>query len=282
MKTQNGVTAEQVEGQIELEVTKEVAVKQATSVATVQPYAPTGFEDMGDEVSMILPVVKIMQATSPELDLEGVDFKKGNLVHSLLLEKMPEKFVPLKFFDSKILLVPKSDEKKAEFGARLGLSAEEMASTTIVCQAKDGKTGSKYGDCNACGLSKWDNENGVKPLCTHSINALAVFVEADGQLQAFPSVLRFANTSFKHGRKLLSMAKMTRKIYDAMYKASTKLVTQAGNSWYELMAVPSGRPSEGMKAELEQMFIDFSTVSFEVNDAEIPADIEEVGEVTEY
>lgn len=307
MKNQNSETVEQVKGQLAVDETGEIvetgelendkkfytpeevttmlnAVTKAqnTAVANTQHHEPTGFEDMGDEVSLILPVVKIMQATSPELDLEGVDFKKGNLVHSLLLEKMPEKFVPLKFFDSKILLVPKSDEKKADFGERLNLTAEEMASTTIVCQAKDGKTGTKYGNCDSCGLAKWDNENGIKPLCTHSINALAVFIEEDGQPQAFPSVLRFANTSFKHGRKLLSMAKMTRKIYDAVYKASTKLVTEKGNSWYELMAVPSGRPSEAVKAELEQMFNDFSTAKFDFNDADVPADIEEVGTVTEY
>jgi hypothetical protein len=273
MKSENVKQAEQV---------KAVAVKQENSVMVKHQVEATGFEDMTDDVSVILPVVKVMQATSPELDMDGVDFKKGNLVHSLLLEKMPEKFVPIKFFDTKILLVPKSEEKKEALRIRLNLTQDEINSTNIICQSKDGKTGSKYGDCASCGLSKWNNESGEKPVCTHSINVLSVFVEPDGELQAFPSVLRFANTSFKHGRKLLSMAKMSKKIYNTVYKASSKQVSADGNSWYELVAVPSGRPTPEQAAELENIFSDFSSLKFEVSE-DVPADdIQEVGEISEY
>jgi len=203
-------------------------------------------------------------------------------VHSLLLEKVPAKFVPIKFFDSKVLLVPQKDDDKEALRIKLNLTPEEINSTNILCQAKDGRTGTRYGSCADCEKFKWNNETGEKPMCTQSLNAMGVFVEEDGTPQDFPAVIRFANTSFKHGRKFYSMVKMSRRIYDRLYTLTSKKVEKNNNAWYEIVAVPAGKPTEEQLPFIIEMFDDFANASFELNEEVMDSESSDDDGVVEY
>lgn len=65
------------------------------------------------------------------------------------------------------------------------------------CIARDGVTGTRYGDCASCKHKEWPEEKELSPPCSEAHNFVALLPQG-------PAVLRFGRTSFKAARKFIS------------------------------------------------------------------------------
>jgi hypothetical protein len=155
------------------------------------------------------------------------------------MEKLPEKFIPISIWTGNILFVPRAEEKKPAFKALLNLSDADMQGM-VICRAKDGKHGDRYGSCVECGLQKFKGSE--KPVCTETINVLAVpFEQPD--LLGLPVVIQFSNTSFKHGKKFRDAAFYSSfggDLFGKVYKWESIEAQGNGNRWFELKVKPAG------------------------------------------
>lgn len=244
---------------------------KAADTAVAQ--APTGFSvgrgfERVDMEAISMPRVKIMQPGSPELQDEDYSFKQGQLVHSLLMEQVAEKFIPLSIWPSQVLLVPRDEAKKKEMFDALNITD---APGFIICRALDAKQGTTYGDCARCPLKAWRkmaDGSEKPPLCTATVNVLSLF---DGQ--QMPVVLQFASTSFKHGKKFRDMALFSGgDLFSRKYKVSVIKKSDSKGTWYEVAAKPGGVASPEELAVAEAMYHSYGT-------AVIETDVDEVADV---
>lgn len=237
-----------------------LAATQTTEVVSHDTKTDTkigrGFENVNlEEVSM--PRAKLLQSNSPEVSDRDYNFRAGDLIHTLLMEKVPSTFIPISIFTSNILFVPRSEDKKPLFKAALELSDEDMQST-VICKAADGKHGERYGDCAKCGKHKFNGNE--KPLCTETINVLSLPVEEDGEL-GLPFVVQFSNTSFKHGKKFRDTAfysSIGGDLFGKIYKFDAQEAAGNGNKWFELKVKPAGKVPEDMLHRAEAMYENFA------------------------
>ena len=160
-----------------------------------------GRENVSSE-DLIFPSLKILQGSSDEVK-KGIEGARAGLFWLTGLEepfKPPLRVLPVAHTKSRTLF-PKSDRPE-----HVGL--EE-------CRSRDGLTGSRYGDCANCPYKEWDNENNRRPACSESHNFTV--------LTAFgPAVLRFQNTNYKAGKKLVSAWSMSP---DALWEHPLVLTT---------------------------------------------------------
>lgn len=236
-----------------VEETAVVEVKQQAVVA--QPHMPSvaGFEGV-DMERISMPRVKVMQGLSPELADEDYNFRQGDIIHALLMEKVPEKFIPVKFWDSRILFVPRNDEKQAILFERVRelFGADVSDVGIIICRADDSKTGNRFGNCKECPLGQWHEDE--PPLCTQTMNALALFEGQD-----MPVVVPFANTSYKYGRKFVEMALFSGGAsYTRKYKLVSKREQNEKGVFFTMQAKPAGLPTDEEKALAMAMYQQFS------------------------
>jgi len=216
---------------------------------------PEGLEGV-DIGNISIPTAKLLQTTSTELQDPDTDLKAGQLIHSMFLEKISDTFVPVKLHEDNVLFVPKNDADKQrlkqvikdKFGVEL---TDDDMSSMFICRAKDGKIGDRFGACASCQLNKFHGND--KPLCTANINVLAMFEGQD-----MPLVLRFSNTSFKHGKKLKDMLFMLamsgKKIFSRKFKVVPTRKQENGNSWFEAVIKPAGNATEEEFEQAQELY----------------------------
>lgn len=251
-------------------VENEVVKVENTAVDNVAEVDLRGFEDL-DMDNIKIPTAKLLQAMSPELTDDtyaDYNFKAGNIIHSLLMEKLDEEFVPLKIQEDKICFVPKNDSEKQKLKYRVkqnhgvDLTDEDMNSM-FLCRSQDNKTGDRFGDCAKCGLCNFNGNE--KPFCNKNINVLAQFKE-----QEMPVVIRFSNTSHKHGQQLKSVAYAAgTALFKRKYKLLSTKKTDKGNTWYEMSARPFGKTEGEQLAKAEALYNRFSKLNYSVEE-EVP------------
>lgn len=238
------------------------------SVAEAPRKVGRGFENVDfEEVTM--PRAKLLQSNSPEVSDRDYNFRAGDIVHTLLMEKVPEKFMPISIWTGNILFVPRSEDKKPAFKAQLQLSDEDMQGM-VVCRAVDGKHGDRYGACEKCGKHKFVGNE--KPLCTETINVLAVPYTEPDEL-GLPVVVQFSNTSFKHGKKFRDAAFYSSfggDLFGKVYKLETFEQSGNGNRWFELKVKPAGVVPEGLIPKVEAMYNSFAGKIVVVDENEEP------------
>lgn len=250
-----------------------VAVSAPTEVA-VTGGGGRGFEEVSlEDISM--PRAKLLQSNSPEVSDRDYTFRAGDVIHSMMMEKLPEKFIPLSFFNSNILFVPREDAKKKLMKEALGLTDEQMEGN-IICRSDDGRHGTVYGNCADCGNAEFrENE---KPWCNKAINVLALPVNEDGSL-GMPVVYQFTTTSYKHGKKFRDMAYYAcagGDLFTKMYKYESIAASGNGNNWFEIKAKPAGTTAPEHLHAAEQMFNTFAGRKLVV-EAEVPVAEREEG-----
>ena len=248
-------------GQVELVVPGVTAVVPALAPAG----HGRGFEnvDMGD---IAMPRAKLLQSNSPECSDRDYSFRAGDIIHSLLMEKLPTKFVPLSIFSSNILFVPRDEGAAKAIKERLHLSDEDMDSV-IICRAQDAKTGDRFGDCAACGKNKFDGNE--KPICNATINVLCVPIDDEDGSLGMPVVLQFSSTSFKHGKKFRDTAfysSMGGDLFSKVYKLDSIECSGNGNRWYEMKVKPAGNVPAEMKSNVEGLYATFAGKNIVVNE----------------
>ena len=228
-----------------------------------------GFEKV-DMESVSMPRIKVMQGLSPELQDEDYNFKMGDIVHGLLMEKMPEKFIPLSIWSSRTLFVPRRNEDKKKFFETVGLEETE---SMFVCRSLDGKNLDErfnpfgYKTCAECMFKdfEWDGNSDTPPLCTHTINVLALFEDFE-----MPAVIQFANTNFKYGKKFRELAMFSGgDLFSKMYKLTSKKEQNDQGVFYVTPVKPAGKVEDAdLFKKAEDLYSQFSGVSIEVEDAE--------------
>jgi hypothetical protein len=252
-------------------MSEELVAAQGTAI-TAAPQHREGFERM-DIDTVTMPTARLLQPISKEVADESYadyNFKAGNIIHSLLLEKLSDTFVPLLIWDDKICFVPKQEAEKAELKAkileRFGMSlTEDDMKSSFVCRAADNRSGDRLGDCANCKLCDFDGSDA--PYCTKNINVLALF---DGQ--ELPVVIRFSATSHKHGRNFKNLAYYAGgNLYDRLYKLTSTKKTDKGNTWYELTVKPAGKVGdEELKVKAKALHDQFLKMSIEVAEEPVP------------
>lgn len=263
---------------------KEVTVKGNTEVST-HVETRRGFEGV-DTTSIRIPTAKLLQSNSPEVTDDAyadLGLRAGMLVHSLLLDKVPETIIPISIKDQNTFMSPRTDALKAEAKARVrerfGIElTEDDFKGLFICRAVDGKHGDRFGNCANCKLNQFRGND--KPVCTASINVLALF-QQDDEIDMLPLVVRFSNTSYKHGNKMKNLAFYSGgDVFSRKYKLAPTKMTADGNSWYELNIKPAGKtnPEEFEIAEI--IYDRFSQLNIEEDDG-APQDGEFV-ETTEF
>jgi hypothetical protein len=242
-------------------------VKSETGAVAPSTKVARGFEKM-DVESVSMPTAKLMQPTSPEITQEEFSdygFKGGQIVHSLLLERLPDTFIPLLIYEDRICFVPKQDAAKQSLKAKVKqlygveLTDDDMKGM-FVCRSDDNATGSKFGNCEDCTLCKFTDTE--KPFCSRNVNVLALF-----EGQELPVVIRFTGTSNKHGRKFKNLAFFAGgDLFARKYKLLTAKKSQNGNTWYEMSVQPAGKAAEGDFKVAEAMYKRFFNVAISVNE----------------
>lgn len=252
-------------------MTNEISVREENSIVENNQGVPMGLENAQLD-SVTVPTAKLLQSNSPEVtdeDFADYGFRAGNIIHSLLLEQMPENFIPIMIIDTNTLFVPRNDgdkqalkyKIKEKFGEEL--TDEDMASL-FICRAKDGRNGDRFGKCAQCRLNKFNGNE--KPFCTSNINVLALF-----EGHEMPVVIRFANTSYKHGNRFKALAMYAGgAIFSRKYKLVPVKKSGNGNNWYEMTVKPAGKPTEEEYAQAKALYDRYRVQDIEVEDNDIP------------
>jgi len=138
---------------------------------------------------LILPSLKLLQGSSEEVKQGVQGARAGVFWLSGAEEPFPGPLRVLVCAHTKSRsLFPKEDRPEHE-----GL--EE-------CRSKDGKEGTRYGVCEECPYSQWDDANGRPPACSESHNFTVL-------TPLGPAVIRFQRTSIKAAKKFLTSWSMS-------------------------------------------------------------------------
>lgn len=226
--------------------------------ANPNPYIRRGFEDE-QEGDLIMPRAKMLQGLSPELNddnLADLNLKPGMLLNSLTYEVLPEFFIPIFKFNSKVLWIPR------EVGGGMACRALDGLSGTVADNTKFGRYNKEKKEfydiqkvengqviqCKDCQWSKWDGD--VPPVCTASMNFLSLYDGCE-----FPLVNSFVNTSFKSGKKLYSLCKMRPgDMFAFKYRIKPTRKTNEKGTFFVAEIYPGGRSNEVEYKFAEQLY----------------------------
>lgn len=244
-----------------------VASEQTTAVAQTQTTDRRGLEGV-DTSTLKIPTAKLLQALSPEVaedEFRDYGFRAGDIVHSLLLEKLPESFIALSLWDSNTMFVPDSPEGKNYLASRItekfGVSpTEEELAGAFLCRSDDGRVGDRFGSCKNCQLCKFKGNN--KPVCDSTVNILALF-----EGHEFPVIIRFSKTSLKHGNTFKNLAFMSNcALFAKKYKLMPQKKTDGNNTWYEMLVRPAGKATPEEYSKAEAFYSEFKDVAMTVHE----------------
>lgn len=254
---------------------KDLAVTEEKQVVIPEGNAMEGLENI-DETSISLPRIKLLQATSPEVqgeEYEDLNLRAGNLIEVISKEKVSGEFIPVKVLPStNVLFVPRNAEGKAALKARKDdiTDADLEQQGAMICVALDGKVGDRYGACSKCGLCLFRGNE--KPICQRSINILIILDTG------MPAVVSFRDTSYKHGNKFLSLLRNKALTGTRMQTCKYKLVpvkkTRGDQQWYELSVVMNGVATDAEAKVAYEMYKTYNDIS------DIGVDVEEDTQVT--
>lgn len=238
--------------------------KENNAVSTKVGGVGRGFERI-DMSKVSMPRAKILQATSPELQDEDYDFKMGDVIHGLLMEKLPEKFIPISIWDSRTMFVPRNANDKKRFFDILGIEPTE---SMFVCRSLDARVPEKptlgHANCEDCPYKNfgWDGNEDTKPLCTANINVLALF-----EGQEMPVVIQFSNTNYKYGKRFRDMALFSGgDLFSRKYKLTTKKEQNDQGVFYTSPVKPAGKANDEEYRLAEELYKQFSGVAIEVEE----------------
>lgn len=235
-----------------MEENKEL-MNTGNNLPATQSDAPMGFEDE-DDGDFIVPRIKIVNTLSPERKDKIAE--EGDIINSLTKEKLNGKvFIPVFKFNNNIWWKP-----RAEGGG-------------ILCIARDGKLGQMSDGttllCATCRKCEFDNTKQGReaiPVCTKYINFFGFFAG-----ERMPIILSFSKTGFSEGKKLYSLAKVTmQNMWHYGYTLGNKLMSKAGNDWYNIVVSAAGASSEADRAYGLQLFQTFRNreLKFDIDDTQ--------------
>ena len=225
-----------------------VQTQQPATVQTVNPWI-TSPEDQKD---IIFPRAKIFQGTPSEFE-QYPNAKHGMIINHITGEELKGQFLPfLKFkqyakFNSRNSSDPSFDKTK-DPGALIWITTDHNDPRVAETQ---------FG------------ESGERPTAIEFMNFMSIF---DGQ--EFPIVVPFAKTSYKTGKRLLSMLAMSTGVFKRKFKLSTLKQQKDGMTFYifEVAMGDAATPEESAKAA--ELYAKFSSKSHEIKTGQDKVDWE--------
>jgi len=210
-----------------------------------------GFDHKVDKNDYIIPRAKLLQDMSPEVKAEGSSLKPGQIINSLTAEVLPVTFVPLFWFPTWIRFNPRNKKDNGfdsnyEPGALIWMSKDPNDPRVL----EEGKFG----------------DNGEVPLATKFLNFFSIFLG-----HAMPVIVSFSKTSYKAGKKLLTLASLSGgDMFARQYNLTTKLAHTDQNEYYVLEVAPTGMIAHDSKAfkVSESLYENFKEKPIEVHDVE--------------
>lgn len=219
----------------------ELMKKEETALAQASD-TPLGFgEDDADD--LIIPRIKVAQALSPEVKEGSV--KIGAIFNSLTTEDLTDKvFIPVCKFNNNVWW-----RDRSEGGG-------------IICRSADGRTGQHEDGstlyCAQCRKCEFDNTKKGReaiPKCTKYINFLGFFEDS-----FMPIILSFSKTNMAEGKKMYSMAKVTRQnIWNFGYTLASVERHKNGNDWFVIDPRNAGQTSDETRVIAKELFDQFAS-----------------------
>lgn len=241
---------------------KGLVEQKQTNLSAMEGNTMEGLEDI-DETTISLPRVKLLQATSPEVQGEeyaDLNLRAGNLIELISKEKISGVFIPVKVLPStNVLFVPRTAEGKTVLKEKKqDITDDDLAQAGgMICISTDGKHGDRYGECSKCGLCLFHGNE--KPICQRSINILVMLDTG------LPAIVSFRDTSYKHGSRFLSVlrnkALTGTRMQTCKYKLSPTKKTRGDQQWYELTVVLNGNATEEEATKAYEMYKTYSNSS---------------------
>lgn len=207
-----------------------------------------GFEEETQREDLIIPRAKLLQSTSTEIQAGEKDLKVGQIINSLTKEVLPSVFIPVFKFTNWIRFNPrdaKADGYLKEFGPG-----------DIIWRSNDPydprvQTEGKFGD------------DGSKPLATKFLNFFSYFPGVP-----MPVIVSFSNSSFKAGKRLLSLAQFTGgDMFSKQYVLSSVKEQNDLGTFYVLKVDVTEPPKELDFNLSEKLWDDFHSKEIKVDDS---------------
>ena len=182
-----------------------------------------GFEGGVDREDLILPRAVLLQALSPQIgEVDGL--KAGMVINNITNEVLPEKFIPIFRYVEFLKFNPR-DSKSPEYdpafepGALIWRTNDPADPRTVECRF---------------------SEDGSKPTAIKTMNFLCYFPYVP-----MPVVLSFSKTSYKAGKKLISLAQFSGgDMFSKIYALKVKQADKDGIKYYILDVAPIGKANK--------------------------------------
>lgn len=214
-----------------------------------------GFEEKTEREDLIIPMVKLTQSLSPEV-VDG-KAKPGMLINSLTKAQLPEFIIPIFKFTTWIKWNPRNKDDD-NFDPNLQPGAMIWRTT----DPNDPRTEeAKFGP------------NGEKPIANKIINFMSYFPGED-----MPLITTFSKTSFKAGRKLISLASFSAgPMFSKKYKLFSKKESGDAAPYYILEVEPAGKVTDEEFKMAEDYYNMFKRdeAKFQIHEELNPSDVGE-------
>jgi hypothetical protein len=217
---------------------KDLDVKKQQAVGFVAG-ARKGFEEPTDKEDLLIPRATLLQALSPEV-VKGakdpatqLDLKPGMIINSLTKEILPSEFIPIFKFTNWIRFNPRNTKDPA-YDAAYGPGE-------VIWRTNDPL------DPRVIEESKF-GADGTPPLATKFLSFFSVFKGV-----GMPVVVSFSKTSFKAGKRLLSLAQFAAKdnqpldMFGMRYALSSVQETNPAGQMYFVLDVKQLGYTEGVE-----------------------------------
>lgn len=200
-------------------------VQKGTQAVAHQQGPARGLEGGSDQSDLILPVAKLLQPLSPEVQEGGL--KPGLIVNSISSEKLSsDEFIPLFLQKNFVKYRPREDGGGFDFRTNDPLDPRVQA-------------GIRFGP------------NGEKPEVTAYLN----FVSVVGNDFNFPIIIGFCKTSYKTGKRLYSLARLSGEdLFARKYRLSSRKMSNDSGIFWIFEIEPIGKVSQEEYRQAEQLY----------------------------
>lgn len=224
------------------------AKKTALPPATVDQHG-RGFEEPTDREDLLIPRASLLQALSPQV-VDGVEgCKPGVVVNSISNTIIPERFIPIFKYTEYIKFNPRNNKDEQYDPA--------YEPGQMIWKITD-KTDPRVAETKFA-------EDGSKPTAQKVMNFLCYFPD-----DPMPIVLGFSKTSYKAGKKLISLAQLCRRpgedIFSKAYSLRVKPAESNGFKYFVLDVVTAGKASKEEFSFAEGLYNRFRDKALQVHE----------------
>ena len=226
---------------------KAVVKKGSTPPANINVQG-RGFEEPTDREDLLIPRASLLQALSPQVS-EGIEgCKAGIVVNSVSNSVLPEEFIPIFKYTEYLKFNPR-DKKDPAFDP----AYEPGQLIWKIVNKEDPRVAeTKFA------------EDGSKPLAQKVMNFLCYFPG-----EPMPIVLGFAKTSYKAGKKLISLAQLSGgDMFSRKYRLQVKQADKEGIKYFVLDVALISKTNQAEFAIAEGLYNRFRGKELKVHEPE--------------